>query len=507
MCIRDRSSGGTYSGEKDRIIRVEVETVAGGIVTAFKVSYDEGNTWHTTSLAPSATMYLSYGVELTWADTEDHIVGDYWDIACDALAYHATNQKITFAAIPTSGDTDQVDQRKIYRTTADGANYYWLATINNNTTTAFVDNIPDTALGLLMEEDKDILPNGKFSAWWDDRLWVTGENVVYYSEIDYPEEFDLLNRKVIVRTGDQLDEITGMKEYGDNLYVFKRNSIYIIQKKAGGGYGRYKIMDGIGCMAGWSIVKVNNVIMWLSDKGVELYNGTDLYSQDFSAKVLRTLDDVEKDKLDCISSGHFREFNEVIWSLPDRGASAAVFLVYNTIKNKFYRFSQAREVSCMSEIEDSGGTLRLAVGNRSNEWGYMNPATTLYEDWETGVYVIEATARHGWINLGKGSQIHGMEIEFEAVTSKDMTLNVYLDMDKDVFYTTTLTGVTPSATDRELRRPIKHFAQLGGREARYLSFEITTTDDPKSITAGDCKINRVDLFFVPKIIKKTQAPD
>ena len=472
----------------------------------------EGKTFlfDTVTLYKAYVMYLNYGITLGWGYSTGHTNADYWDFDCDALATRATNQKVTFANIPVSGDA-QVDQRKIYRTTADGANYYWLTTINDNTTTAFVDNIPDTALGLLMEEDKAILPNGKFSAWWDNRLWVTGDNVVYYSEIDYPEEFDLLNRRVIVRTGDQQDEITGMKEYGDKLYVFKRNAVFIIEKKAGGGYGRYKIMDGIGCMAGWSIIKVNNVMMWLSDKGVELFNGTDVYSQDFSVMVKRTLADIEKDKLDFITSGHLREFNEVIWSLPDRGASASVFLVYNTIKNRFYRFSQSVDISCINEIEDSGGALRLAVGRRSAVgktpgFGYMDPSTPVYQDWGAGV--ITATARKGLINVGKGSQFHGIEVEFESVTDKDLTLNVYLDMDKDVFFTTTLTGVTPSATDKELRRPIKFFAQWGGRETRYVNFEFINAD----ATTGqdgpyDCKINRVDLFFVPKIIKKTQAPD
>ena len=161
----------------------------------------------------------------------------------------------------------------------------------------------------------------------------------------------------------------------------------------------------------------------------------------------------------------------------------------------------------MSEIEDSGGTLRLAVGNRDNEWGYMNPSTITYADWthvgDTGTTITE-TARKHWVDMGKGSHFHGMEIEFESVTSKDLTLNVYLDMDKDAFYTATLTGVTPSATDRELRRPIKHFApSIGGREARYFNYELINADK----TAGDCKINRVELFFVPKIIKKTQEPD
>ncbi|GAG39635.1 unnamed protein product, partial [marine sediment metagenome] len=242
----------------------------------------------------------------------------FWSFGCQAMACRKSpDEKTVITAIPTSGD-DQVDQRKLYRSVVGGANFYWLLNVEDDTGTTFEELVPDTALGLTMREDCDSfdeLPSGtgKFSVWWDNVLWVSGDNIVYYSKTDIPEEFDEDVRYITIRKGDQQDKITGMEEYGDNLYVFKRNSVFIIQKKAGGTYGRFKIMDGIGCMAGWSIIKVNNLMMWLSDRGIELFNGSDVYSEDLSVKVLRTLDDIEMNKLDYISSAHFREFNEVIW--------------------------------------------------------------------------------------------------------------------------------------------------------------------------------------------------
>lgn len=505
--LDDLTPGGSYTGNRNRTIQVEID---GTTPDTIKISYDGGITWHSELVRLATTMYLNYGITLTWAAITGHTSGDFWSFNCQAMTCRKSpDEKTVITSIPVSGDA-QVDQRKLYRSVVDGANFYWLLNVEDNVGTTFEELVADTALGLTMDEkcySFEELPSGtgKFSVWWDNRLWVSGDNIVYYSEIGVPEEFDIdaNGRTITIRMGDQQDKITGMEEYGDNLYVFKRNSVFIIQKKAGGVYGRFKIMDGIGCMAGWSIVKVNNLMMWLSDRGIELFNGSDVYAEDLSVKVLRTLDDIEKNKLDYISSAHFREFNEVIWSLPDRGSSAAIFVVYNTLKNKFYRFSCWKEASCLDVIEDSGGALRLSVGTRDGAYGEMNPSTTVYHDW--GAVVITATARKGQINLGGGSHIHAMEIEFESVDNKDMTLNVYRDMDKDVYYTTTLTGVTPHATDRELRRPIKHFAPFGGEETRYINYEIISADDTH--TAGDCKINRVDFFFVPKIIKKTQEPD
>lgn len=55
------------------------------------------------------------------------------------------NGKVELTAIPTGGSA--VTSRKIYRTAAAGSTYLFLATLANNTTTVYTDNIADSALG------------------------------------------------------------------------------------------------------------------------------------------------------------------------------------------------------------------------------------------------------------------------------------------------------------------------------------------------------------------------
>jgi uncharacterized phiE125 gp8 family phage protein len=55
------------------------------------------------------------------------------------------NGKVTVSAIPLGGST--VTSRKLYRTVAGGTLYLLLATIADNTTTSYTDNIADSALG------------------------------------------------------------------------------------------------------------------------------------------------------------------------------------------------------------------------------------------------------------------------------------------------------------------------------------------------------------------------
>ena len=57
----------------------------------------------------------------------------------------AVNGKIALTVIPTGGAN--VTSRKLYRTIADGTDYYLLATLADNTTVIYSDNIADASLG------------------------------------------------------------------------------------------------------------------------------------------------------------------------------------------------------------------------------------------------------------------------------------------------------------------------------------------------------------------------
>ena len=64
------------------------------------------------------------------------------------VADPAVNGQINLTAIPT-GPIGFVTQRKIYRTAAGGNDYKLVATIADNTTTTYLDNIADAALGAI----------------------------------------------------------------------------------------------------------------------------------------------------------------------------------------------------------------------------------------------------------------------------------------------------------------------------------------------------------------------
>jgi len=495
--LDDLTSGGTYTGSTNITCRVRIDGT--GTPDTCEVSYDGGTTWHVTDMALSTTMYLNYGIELTWAATTGHTATNYWDIACSAAAVAVIDdQQVTLSSIPTSSDA-QVDQRKIYRTLIDGSKYYWIATINDNTTTGFVDNITDSAgeLGTLLTETRDVMPDGKFARWWDDRMWVSGENLVYYSGINKPEEFYLADDYVRIQHAKGGDELMQMIDYKDALYVFKRDSITAIQKQSDGTYSQHLFNTDVGCVASWSMQEVANLLMFLSHRGWEVYNGFDTNDVKFSLPLTRTLNTIDTTNYDLITSTHIKKKNDVLLNIPDRtGGNSAITVVYNYVRNVFYQNSYYKVPSAMAEARDSAKKAQNYFCSRD---GYLCTMESGYQDGSTN---ITSTIRKGFRDLGLTCDIRLIEVEYELPTGKTLTMNMYYDFDKDVFQTKGLEGSTPSATDIELRRPIKTPVELGG-SARYYSAEITNAEN----LGGAYKLNKIIIWHVDRAYKGTKKGD
>lgn len=487
--INDLTSGGTYTGAINRAIQVEIDGT--GATDTIRYSYDGGITWHTTTVSLTTTMYLNYGITLTWGAKTGHTSGDYWVFNCQTMSVRAAaGELVQITTIPTSSDS-QVDRRRIYRSVAEGTTYFWLTSLDDNTATSYNEEIPDSGLGTEAEEDHDVMPDGKFSVWWDNRLWVSGDNIVYDSDIDNPEAFDTDNRYIIIRKGEQGDDITQMVDYKDALYVFKRNSIFVIISQPDGNYGRHLLTEDIGCVAPWSMVKVNNLLMFLSHKGWEIYNGTDIHSLRFSIPLKRTLASIDTSEYEFISSCHNRAYSEVLLSLPDRtGGASACTPVYNYASNKFYIFSYHKTPSFFAEARDSNDKIQTYYGTRD---GYLLLHDSGYQD---GGNNITATMRKGWYDSKQYADIRRIDLEYECPTNMKIVCNLYVNMDKDVARTKDMTGKSPSATDIELRRPIYDFAELGLR-AKWVSIEFTNNQN----VGGDLKLNECALYYKPRAIK------
>ena len=502
------SSESSYTGNTSKTIRVRVKTAASPQDT-IQWSDDGGLTW-SAEIKLATKVYLGFGITVNFGAITGHTATNYWEIPCSSCSVIATNQQVTLSSIPTSTD-EQVTARKIYRTDAGGSTFFYLTTIyDRNVTTEFIDNFPDTGgLGEEMEEDRDLFTEatvgvggavsttiGKFSEWWDERLWIADhvQNLVYYSAVrsggGVPEEFSISDRFVPIRRGDQGDVITAMKAYKDALYVFKRNDIFIIQKTAY-GYGVYHLNSDVGCIADGCVEVVNDFLMFPSERGIEVYDGARTYSPDFSVAINKTFLTADPAGYKYMSIVHDKEYNEAWVSIPSRLAgAAAITIVWNYIRNKFFFFQFYKPPSCLVSCKDSTGKRVVKMGTRD---GYV-----LLCDYGTADHTtaITATYRKGWLDIGAHGIARLLQTEYELPATKTLTANVYVNMQSAVFRTAALTGVTPSADDIDLRRVIGDKTELGV-EARWISVEYTNAED----CGGDCKINEANILVRPDVIK------
>ena len=487
--LDDLTSGGTYTGSEDKTIRVQIDGT--GTPDTMKWSDDGGVTWKTTLMQLSTTMYLPYGIELTWGATTGHTADDYWEFTVDAISVDAINQKVTLSSIPTSSD-GQVTQRRIYRTRAGGTAYYLLTTINNNTTTSFVDNIPDAMLGAAMAEDNDVPPLGRYSEWHDDRLWIADadENIVYYSKVNVPDAFDTSDRYISARSGELQDKITRIKSFKSFLYIMKRNSNLYVRKTLSGAYGRYECQASHGLIAPWSVVEVYGLLTMLTNRGWEQFNGQEPYPDMFSVPLIKTLKTIDKSNLDYVTSAHLRSRNEVWLSIPDRsGSASAIICVVNYLKGRFYTFSFAKTTSFLGTALDSTGAEQLIIGTRD---GYVGTADSGNQDFSAN---YTATARTGWIKFPINSSFRQLEVEYECLTGKNLYVDSYKDFDKDTINQRTLAGATPTTTDQSIRMPIKADPDKLSYavNCRYLALKFSNSEQ----IGSDLKINSVDGWFNP----------
>jgi len=483
--LDDLTAGGTYTGEEDIDVRVQID---GTTPDTVKISYDGGTTWHTQTMNITLKMYLNYGIELNWGAITGHTSGDYWDLTCSALTANPCHQKVTLSSIPTSSDS-QVDQRRIYRTLPGGTAFYLMATINDNTTTSFVDNVSDGLLGAAMSEENDVPPLGKFVEFFDDRVWIgdADENIIYYSKTNIPDAFDTDKKFVSVRRGESDDQLTGIVDYKSYLYAFKRKSIYMIRKKQGGYYGRYEVCDDFGCIAPWSLQSTFGLLTFVSDRGWEIFNGCQAYTILWSMAIKKTLDTIDKSgsKLDLIIAGPNRSNNEIWLNIPDRtGGNSAITCVVNYFKNAFYTFGFHKTPSCFMEARDTNKVLKNYVGTRD---GYLYEAESGTNDGGTN---IDAYVRTSWLTFPRYSQVRLNEYEYECPTDKNLTVDYYVNFAKTSRATKTLAGSTPAATDQSIRLPIKNESELA-LNGKYLAVKYSNNED----VGSDLKLNWFKLWY------------
>ena len=124
-------------------------------------------------------------------------------------------------------------------------------------------------------------PLGKWMAWSGNRLWVAVRNQVYASDLNDPINFTESITLVNVPVLNFPEDVTGLHDRGitgsnsSYLFVFTSKSTHAVfsgvqdrSKWTSTADFQVKIYDGVGCVAGKSIVAHRGILHWYSNDGI-----------------------------------------------------------------------------------------------------------------------------------------------------------------------------------------------------------------------------------------------
>ncbi len=190
-----------------------------------------------------------------------------------------TDNDIALTNIPVSVDP-QVDKKRIYRTLAGGAVYFFVDEINNATTT-YTDSDADTELGRPLREflDTPLPETASFISLWPQAnrlIAINGRSVIYSDQPDLDEGFLKgeswpPDNEIFVGYDDG-DPPVAVAAFFDSVLVLKRRSVWRVR-----GIPPDIVIEpvsfrtdrtGIGCAAPRSLAVDENELVFAAEDGI-----------------------------------------------------------------------------------------------------------------------------------------------------------------------------------------------------------------------------------------------
>jgi hypothetical protein len=276
----------------------------------FDVGALTADTWTRVSIDTTAiteTAIISIGFKMN-ADQNKNIIlyvddvrwsklghgAYYYSVTMDADAYicGAVSNTVTTTASYTQVSLTNIPigpigttNRKIFRTAVGGSELKLVATISDNETTTYTDNIDDAHLGATMGAVTDDMPKGSTLQLHRERLFVTGDpnypNRIYYANPYLPWYIQqTTNLDYMEIDADDGDTIMGIPiQLGVMLCLKKRTlrKLYITSATSGADPATWYAEDPIaftGTPAQWSVVQTQHGVVFLGWDHWKRFNGS-----------------------------------------------------------------------------------------------------------------------------------------------------------------------------------------------------------------------------------------
>ncbi len=401
----------------------------------------------------------------------------------------------------------QVDKIILYRTLDGSDPDYYKAVELPNTTATYDDAFADGSLTTLLKEDNTAPPKAKFVIVHKDRVFYvncpdeeSGGALVRWSKTGIGESCPLSNYQYFDR--DDGRDITGVASLWDNFIVFKKDKIGVLAGDLSNPSSceiSYLSL-GIGCIASWAILPLEDKILFLSEEGWKATDGTDIFN--ISSKINGLIKDgyISINQNENYSVAYYPEKEQFHFlmnhSTLDPMVAVGHFLIPLMLAAKgIIGISEKalgnivgwtphqydnHALTCVGNYTDGDGITRVIAGSDD---GYVYLLDSGADDDGSNIHV---RLRTDWLSLGRRKTHTKVTRRGRLVYSTDGTINMELQEDVDFEAggdPTTFTGADRGIDDA-LNKP---FDLAGtGELFRYTLSEISSQQ--LSINALEIKL-------------------
>jgi hypothetical protein len=334
--------------------------------------------------------------------------------------------------IPVSSD-DKVASRNIYRTATDGAVFYYVGEVADNTTETYSDILADNELGDPLHTDHTAPPDAPDNVYKRlSRLFLSVDHQLYKSQLSYPEYMPTAN---ILPTGNR-EKIMAMVEQLSVLQVLTENDTYRLLGTDETNFEFARNYCNEGCMATRSAVLADNAVIYLGYDGI--YIMTDVIravelNPIFSKYIT---DNINRTYIHLAAAVYYD--HKYILSYP-KGTSAVpnetVYYDFRTGKYGVYSFG----FGCYTRLNRGGDGDDLLMGSPSA--GRVYDYSGLDDDGSD----IAAYFETPYINFGypeRKKKVYDVYLKVKSTTGTALRLYYTLDARDETYKDFTLTADT-----------------------------------------------------------------
>lgn len=338
-------------------------------------------------------------------------------------------QKVVVAGITTSSNP-LVNARRLYRTANNGAEYYLLNTIQNNTSTSVSDELIDYDLALLGTPISDLgnAPGHdstdalRFLVAWKDRLWGPSNNnkdLLYYCGLGKPHAWAANQHFSIKPLGVDEFGVTGAAPRRDELVILKRRAVWKLTGTDESDFQLIQVAEGPGCESFDTCLVVRDKAYFLGENAFWSYGPEGLVnlSRDQVHPWFATDEYFNRGRFRYAFSKYDPESDTIAIHLAAAGSSVEDRWVTFDIRQGIWLGPHTTDVctpTCAATVENANGSLIPVVGCSSGSlyWdgGWKGHDDGLAIDFEvlTKFHTGQAPDReHYWGELSMLSKVQG----------------------------------------------------------------------------------------------------